>query len=917
MPKNKLLSFLAFLFLLLFYHNAKSQTNNIGIVLNEISVGNTGYPDNYGLHDAVEIYNPNSFSVSLQSYYLSNDRNNLYKWKFPTTFTLAPNGYQMVFLSGINESKQQGGTWYYHANFTLDQCKKQWLILSTNTGVVRDSVVIQQTMKGHTWGRIDVNQMGIQAWRLYTTHSFPLPNPIAGSYKGYMPMPRFKPAAGWGHNAADLGILVNGFDADSSFSCNEVHYTMNGSYPTLADPVYTGTNNPIIITDNSIFRAVNFQKQASATYTPLGICLLDSYHPSFCETNTYFSESSGSYDDFHPEFGVLSVAIHTVDTNFFNTNGALTRTVHVEYFDKKQQVLEGYADMARPFQEAWMTKQKGFYLTIDDARGYGCNFEGNIFNVAGLGTTSRTVFPTLHVKGGDIESHSPVGTASAAVSNGTGLRDVFLQTLAIKHDLKVNPLHVKPIVLFINGKYAGAFNLMEVYDKYYEDYYNSYNNSIRDSANLQNFHGNVDGWIYNYLDGSSTPANNDFRTNVYDWVMTKPSNNLNYYNTLMNKHLDRESFTDYMILNSYALNSHLYTHNIGFARGGNKTNQSTWHYYLWNAPATFTFNAVKLNSVDLSYPAASPCFVHTTVATPSTYGGNGHGNILSVLMGTFPGKQSWGSSIFQLQYKNRYQDLLNTALKCENVLAHFDYLKSLYKKEMEYHEDPGSTPFPPPFATEIGMWDTNMVRFRRVIEERCAYYDPFFNKVGCYNMMGPHDLKVSVKPDNAGTVKLNSIVLPFYDWNGRYFNTQLSFKANPSGPNYVFHHWEFKSHPIKNADPASRDSVAIDFNKAEEVIAVFTDVTADVDLPTGFTPNGDGRNDEFKPLGSALYTSEYDFRIWNRWGQEVFRSTEPSYGWDGTYQGQPAQTGVYAYVITYKNVFGEAKIKKGNVTLVR
>jgi gliding motility-associated-like protein len=70
-------------------------------------------------------------------------------------------------------------------------------------------------------------------------------------------------------------------------------------------------------------------------------------------------------------------------------------------------------------------------------------------------------------------------------------------------------------------------------------------------------------------------------------------------------------------------------------------------------------------------------------------------------------------------------------------------------------------------------------------------------------------------------------------------------------------------------------------------------------------------------LGSALYTKEYEFRIWNRWGQEVFRSTDPAHGWDGSYEGTQAQTGVYAYVITYKNVYNESKIKKGNVTLVR
>jgi gliding motility-associated-like protein len=113
------------------------------------------------------------------------------------------------------------------------------------------------------------------------------------------------------------------------------------------------------------------------------------------------------------------------------------------------------------------------------------------------------------------------------------------------------------------------------------------------------------------------------------------------------------------------------------------------------------------------------------------------------------------------------------------------------------------------------------------------------------------------------------------------------------------------------------DSLAIAYNQPDNIIAVFTDKKNDIIMPTGFSPNGDGNNDVFKPLGSALFAKEYDFRVWNRWGQEVFRSTDPSQGWNGNYNGQPSITGVYAYLITYKNIFNEAKILKGNVTLVR
>jgi len=59
------------------------------------------------------------------------------------------------------------------------------------------------------------------------------------------------------------------------------------------------------------------------------------------------------------------------------------------------------------------------------------------------------------------------------------------------------------------------------------------------------------------------------------------------------------------------------------------------------------------------------------------------------------------------------------------------------------------------------------------------------------------------------------------------------------------------------------------------------------------------------------------FQIWNRWGQLVFSSSDVNKGWDGNFQGAPAQTGVYAYMIDYFNTAGEEKVIKGNVTLIR
>ena len=89
-----------------------------------------------------------------------------------------------------------------------------------------------------------------------------------------------------------------------------------------------------------------------------------------------------------------------------------------------------------------------------------------------------------------------------------------------------------------------------------------------------------------------------------------------------------------------------------------------------------------------------------------------------------------------------------------------------------------------------------------------------------------------------------------------------------------------------------------------------------VHLPNAFTPNNDGKNDLFKPLlfGSLL---EYDFIIFNRWGEIVFKSRTPSEGWNGQYRGTPQDSGMYIWTINYKLEGEQAKKQQGTVLLIR
>ncbi len=86
------------------------------------------------------------------------------------------------------------------------------------------------------------------------------------------------------------------------------------------------------------------------------------------------------------------------------------------------------------------------------------------------------------------------------------------------------------------------------------------------------------------------------------------------------------------------------------------------------------------------------------------------------------------------------------------------------------------------------------------------------------------------------------------------------------------------------------------------------------EIPNVFTPNGDGFNDLFAFKNHELWELETCIR--NRWGQVVFEGKNDHW-WDGTIQGQPAAEGVYFYVVTARNHFGQHKEFHGVVTLLR
>lgn len=98
-------------------------------------------------------------------------------------------------------------------------------------------------------------------------------------------------------------------------------------------------------------------------------------------------------------------------------------------------------------------------------------------------------------------------------------------------------------------------------------------------------------------------------------------------------------------------------------------------------------------------------------------------------------------------------------------------------------------------------------------------------------------------------------------------------------------------------------------------VRVLGDIGTPIAIPTGFSPNNDGTNDELRVLGGPFV--EVDFRVYNGWGNLVFSTTDPGGSWDGTYKGEPQPGGVYVFTATGVTIKGRHVKTSGSVTLIR
>jgi gliding motility-associated-like protein len=147
------------------------------------------------------------------------------------------------------------------------------------------------------------------------------------------------------------------------------------------------------------------------------------------------------------------------------------------------------------------------------------------------------------------------------------------------------------------------------------------------------------------------------------------------------------------------------------------------------------------------------------------------------------------------------------------------------------------------------------------------------------------------------------------------------FVLHPTG-NAITYTWQDST--ITNYYPVSKTGtykvVAKNGCGADTLQAVvnFTTCPCQLNLPTAFTPNGDGRNDNFRPL-HACNISNFRIMIYNRYGELLYQNTDLLRGWNGVNKtGSAAPSGAYVWVVNYTNTDTKQVVqKKGSVLLIR
>lgn len=450
--------------------------------------------------DWIEIYNPNSFDLSLEGYHLTDKAGEPTQWSFPAGATIPSNGYLVVFASGENLTNP---TEPLHTNFSL-KSGGEYLAL-----IDRDGTTIL-TSFSFPKGKQDVSY-GLESDGT-TTGFFSPATPGASngsSFAGFVEDTKFDIPRGFYETAQSVTITTETPGAT-------IRYTTNGSEPSESNgTTYSG---PVPINSTTVLRAMAYKSGLA---------------PTNVDTNTYLF-----VDDViaSPELGVtvtqqMQDSLTDVPSLSIVTSQTINGTSEIP---ASFELIN--PDGTPGFQENCGVKNFGGAFTNFDKKSFRMYFRSQygasklkhpLFEGFDHGISATDTFDQLNVRSG---SHD-------MVSRGFYMSNRFTDDTMLDMG-NINP-HGRFMHLYLNGKYWGVFHLRE---RWSADLITSYLGGPKDAHEAINGNWNVGGWA----DSVAPPYDGDGSAweRIKNLALTSSPQNFDD----LAPYLDTKHYIDYMIM---------------------------------------------------------------------------------------------------------------------------------------------------------------------------------------------------------------------------------------------------------------------------------------------------------------------------------------------------------------------------------
>ena len=679
---------------------ASSQT----LVINEVMASNkTNLSDGFGENDDwIELYNAGDSAIDIGNFFITDNINNPTKHQIPSTkpyWTTIDSGQRIILW--VDGDDEQGTR---HLNFNLAQKGGFIAIFDSDTNLI-DQLNYPLQYTDISYGR---EQDASKQMCFFDNPTANSPNIGGSRINDPTIFPEFSISSGF----YDSSITI-------ALSCNyegSIYYSTNGQEPTIKQgSLYT---SPIVIDSTTVLRATLIRK---------------GYFPGTIVTQTYFINEKTSLP-------VISLTADPKDLwdkkkgiYYKYKKKGWERQGNVEYFDLSDSgalypAFNNAINMRISGKTSRRQPKKSFALFTDDAYG-----------------NSRINYQIFKDK--DIHSFGSIGIRSDATSGrnvpdlwvGERFKNELLYEVNKEMGSTVAMQAYQPVLLFLNGKYWGLYNLME-----------------RKGAD--------------FIKNNFGFANVDIMTGESETVVRGNSNQYDKLTTviLKNPEMDDSTYTkvctmmnmncfiDYWIYEVYS-STHDNQVNIRYWRP--KGPNQKWQWISYDQDSWHTYDENSINR----FSETDAVFLFSQLIKNET---------------------------FKKDYANRMCDYLNTTLHSDNVIKLVNQITNNIALEVPREKERWQD-------TMLYIASNHRIEWimEYAVQRPCNIRSDLMKEFG----IDGTEAEVTIKAIGDGDVQLNSIRIEEYPWTGYYLeNLPISVKALPK-PGYKFVGWKDRSYPKRDS----------------------------------------------------------------------------------------------------------------------